>query len=276
MIFLNLNLRIPIKFAKQDVAMHLNFKESNIFYTKQGKGSALVLLHGFLENRSMWDFLLPKFEKNNTVITIDLLGHGQSESVGYIHTMELLAEQVKTVLEQEQIESAFLIGHSLGGYVALAFAERYPENCNGIILLNSTPKEDSPERKINRDRTVALVKKHKEAFLSMAITNLFAEENREKFVTAIQELKQTAMEMPVQGIIAALEGMKIRKDRTLLLKKFSKPKIIIAGTKDPIMPFDEIKNLAIYCKCNFYALDGGHMSTIENRDEMLKLMHFIE
>jgi pimeloyl-ACP methyl ester carboxylesterase len=256
--------------------MILNFKESNIFYTKKGKGNALVFLHGFLENSSMWDFLLPKLGKNNTIITIDLLGHGKSNCVGYIHTMELMAEQVKAVLEQEQIESAFLIGHSMGGYVALAFAERHPQNCNGIVLLNSTSKPDSEERKQNRNRAIELVKTHKEAFLSMAITNLFAEENREKFATAIQELKLAALEMPVQGIIAALEGMKIRKDRTAVLKKFSKPKFIIAGTKDPIMPFDEIKNLANSCNCSFHSLNGGHMSTIENRVEMLKLMYFIE
>ncbi len=256
--------------------MFLNYKSSKFHYTRQGKGKALVLLHGFLENQSMWEPFIPDLSEKHTVITIDLPGHGKSECLGYIHSMELMAEVVHAVLTQENINQATFIGHSMGGYVALAFAERYPKNSNGIVLLNSNSKPDSAERKQNRNRAIELVKKHKDAFLSMAITNLFAEENREKFVTAIQELKQTALEMPVQGIIAALEGMKIRKDRTRVLKKFSKPKIIIAGTKDPIMPFDEVKNLAIYCKCNFYALDGGHMSTIENRDEMLKLMHFIE
>ncbi|MEX0996979.1 MAG: alpha/beta hydrolase [Flavobacteriaceae bacterium] len=256
--------------------MTLEFKSSTFNYRLQGTGKALVLLHGFLENQTMWDPFISELSKSQTVITIDLPGHGKSDCMGYIHTMEMMAEIVEAVLRQEKIKEVKIIGHSLGGYVAMAFAERYPEICFGIVLMNSTPKEDSPERKTNRDRTVALVKKHKEAFLSMAITNLFAEENREKFATAIQEMKQTAMEMPVQGIIAALEGMKIRKDRTNILKRFSKSKIIIAGTKDPIMPFDEIKNLAAYCKCSFYALDGGHMSTIENRIELSNFMHFIE
>ncbi len=242
----------------------------------QGNGKALVLLHGFLENLTMWEPFLSVLSENHTVITIDLPGHGKSDCIGYIHTMEMMAEIVEAVLRKENIKEAKIMGHSLGGYVAMAFAERYPEICNGIVLLNSTPKEDSPERKINRDRTVALVKKHKEAFLSMAITNLFAEENKEKFAEKIKALKKDALKMKTQGIIASLEGMKLRKDRTHILKQFSKPKIIIAGTKDPIMPFEEIKTLALSCKCNFYAQDGGHMSTIENKDEMLNIMHFIE
>ncbi|WP_339609606.1 alpha/beta hydrolase [uncultured Planktosalinus sp.] len=256
--------------------MLLNYKSSSFYYTRQGNGNALVLLHGFLENQTMWEPFISQLSDNHTVITIDLPGHGKSDCLGYIHTMEQMAEVVEAVLVKESITEANFIGHSMGGYVALAFAERYPKKCSGIVLVNSTTKADSPERKKNRDRAIALVKKHKEAFLSMAIANLFAEENREKFATAIRESKQTALEMPVQGIIAALEGMKIRKDRTYILKQFSKPKQIIAGTKDPIIPFDKIKNLAIECKCSFQSLIGGHMSTIENRDELLNIMYFIE
>lgn len=256
--------------------MQINYKNARIFYTIKGKGKTLVLLHGFLENSSMWDFLIPKLEKNNTIITIDLLGHGQSECVGYIHTMEEMAEQVQAVLTNENCKKSILIGHSMGGYVALAFAERYPKNCEGIVLLNATPKADSAERKENRNRAIALVKKHKDAFLSMAISNLFAERNKEQFAVEIESLKKEALKMKTQGIIAALEGMKIRKDRSSLLKKRNPPKTIIAGTQDPIMPFDELKAIAAKCQCQFITLEGGHMSTIENRTEMLNYMLFIE
>jgi pimeloyl-ACP methyl ester carboxylesterase len=160
--------------------------------------------------------------------------------------------------------------------VALAFAERHQEMCSEIVLLNSTPKADSAERKENRNRAIALVKKHKGAFLSMAITNLFAEENKEKFAEDIEALKKDALKMKTQGIIAALEGMKIRKDRTRLLKKLSIPKTFIAGTLDPIMPLEDLEKIALNCNCKFIKWEGGHMSTIENRDEMLKYMHFIE
>jgi len=256
--------------------MILNFKESKIFYSKQGSGKTVVLLHGFLENASMWEPFLDTLTQKYTTITIDLPGHGNSESFGYVHTMELMSEVVKAVLSEEKIESATFIGHSMGGYVSLAFAERHPKMCSEIVLLNATPKADSEERKENRNRAIALVKKHKEAFLSMAISNLFAEESKELYAEEIASLKKDALKMKVQGIIAALEGMKIRKDRTGLLRKLPIPKTIIAGTKDPVMVYDDLKTVATNCHCKLISLKGGHMSTIENKDEMLNIMHFIE
>jgi len=256
--------------------MTLEFKSSKFHYKRQGSGKALVLLHGFLESQTMWELFIPELIKNHTVITIDLPGHGKSECIGYIHTMELMAEVVHAVLAHEKIEQATFLGHSMGGYVALAFTERHPQICSEIILLNSTPKADSAERKENRDRASILVKKHKHAFLSVAIANLFADENREKFAEEIETLKNDALKMKTQGIIAALEGMKIRKDRTRLLKKLTIPKTIIAGTLDPIMPVEELEKIAFNCNCQFKTWTGGHMSTIENRAEMLKFMHFIE
>ncbi len=256
--------------------MLLNFKSSKFNYSLQGNGKALVLLHGFLENQTMWEPFTSRLSENHTVITVDLPGHGKSDCIGYIHSLELMAEVVEAVLKKENIKSAKIIGHSMGGYVALAFAERHPEMCTEIVLLNSTPKADSAERKKNRDRAIALVKKHKDAFLSMAIANLFAEENKEKFADDIVVLKKDALKMKTQGIIAALEGMKIRKDRTRLLKKLSIPKTIIAGTLDPIMPLEDLEKIALNCNCQFIKWEGGHMSTIENRAEMLKYMLFIE
>lgn len=224
----------------------------------------------------MWEPFLPVLSEKYTVITIDLPGHGKSECKGYIHSMELMAEVVEAVLNQEKITQATFIGHSMGGYVTLAFAEKHPEMCSEIILLNSTPKADSSERKENRNRAITLVKKHKDAFLSMAISNLFAEENKEKFAAEIETLKDDALKMKTQGIIAALEGMKIRKDRTRLLKKLSVPKTIIAGSLDPIMPLESLIMVAKSCNCQLITWEGGHMSTIENKAEMLNFIHFIE
>jgi pimeloyl-ACP methyl ester carboxylesterase len=256
--------------------MIIKFKGSTFFYTCQGNGKAIVLLHGFLENQTMWEPFLSVLSENHTVITIDLPGHGKSECKGYVHSMELMAEVVEAVLTQEKIEQATFIGHSMGGYVALAFAERHPEMCSEIVLLNSTPKADTAERKENRDRAIVLVKKHKDAFLSMAISNLFAEANKEIFTAEIESIKHDALKMKTQGIIAALEGMKIRKDRTRLLKKLTIPKTIIAGTLDPIMPVDDLKKIASCCNCQFITWEGGHMSIIENKAEMLNIKLLIE
>ncbi|PKP26082.1 MAG: alpha/beta hydrolase [Bacteroidetes bacterium HGW-Bacteroidetes-2] len=256
--------------------MIFKFKESKIFYTIQGSGNAVVLLHGFLENASMWDFFLPTLIKNHLVITIDLLGHGKTDSLGYVHTMELMAEMVQEIISKEKINKATFIGHSMGGYVALAFAEKYPERMNALVLLNSTSEADSTEKKENRDRAIQLVKQNKKGFLSMAISNLFAEQNRLIYKKEIHQLKKEALEFPIQGIVATLEGMKIRKDRTSILKNLLIPKYIITGIQDPIMPFLQQKKLTKKCGCSFIELSGGHMSTIENKEEMLNFVHFIE
>src|SRR5690606_18111255 len=140
--------------------MLLNFKSSKFDYTRQGNGKAIVLLHGFLENQTMWEPFLPLLSEKHTVITIDLPGHGKSESNGHVHSKEFIAEVVEAVLIQEKIAQATFIGHSMGGYVTLAFAEKHPEMCSEIVLINSSPKSDTAERKVNRNRAIAMVKKH--------------------------------------------------------------------------------------------------------------------
>jgi len=115
-----------------------NYKNIQIRYTSTGKGRVVVLLHGFLENLNMWDTIVPKLAKKNRVITIDLLGYGKSENLGYIHTMEDQAQLVKAVLKHLRLRKYILIGHSMGGYISLAFAELFPHSLKGLCLLNST------------------------------------------------------------------------------------------------------------------------------------------
>ena len=150
-------------------------KNTNISYTDSGKGTAIVFLHGFLENQKMWQNYVAEFSSKYRVITIDLLGHGNTDSLGYVHTMEDNADVVHEVLAHLRIRKALFVGHSMGGYVALAFAELYPEKVKGLVLLNSTSRPDSEERKKNRDRAIKAVKKDYTTFIRLAISNLFSE-----------------------------------------------------------------------------------------------------
>jgi pimeloyl-ACP methyl ester carboxylesterase len=161
------------------------FKNTKIAYTDQGKGTAVVLLHGFYENKEMWNAFVPEFSKKHRVIAIDLLGHGKTECLGYVHSMEDQADMVHHVLHKLKIRKAVLVGHSMGGYIALAFAELYPEMVTGIALVNSTSMADSDERKLNRDRAIKAVKQNYSVFIAMSIANLFREENREKLLPQI-------------------------------------------------------------------------------------------
>lgn len=246
----------------------LFYKKTPISYTDSGEGNAIVFLHGFLENASMWAHLESECNKTNRVICIDLLGHGQSGCLGYIHTMEEQAEMVLFVLKELKIKKVTLIGHSMGGYVALAFAENNPNYVRSLVLLNSTSYEDSEERKINRTRAIKVVKRDYTTFVSMSIANLFSENNREKLTSEIELTKKEALKTPLQGIIASLEGMKIRKDRFFVLKNATYPKMIILGRKDSVLQYEQNSLQTIESKAKLITFEDGHMSHIENKTEL--------
>jgi len=251
---------------------HTQFKNTSISYTDTGKGTAIVLLHGFLENKSMWDAFVPEFSKKNRIITIDLLGHGETECMGYVHSMEKNAEIVHAVLTELRIRKAIFLGHSMGGYVALAFAEMYPDYIKGLVLLNSTSRADSDERKANRDRAIKAVKQSFANFISLSIANLFSEENRERLKDSIELVKKEALKTPLQGIVASLEGMKIRMDREVLLHLTQYPKMLILGKKDPVLPYEETKEQIEETAVQLVTFPDGHMSSIENETELTKVL----
>lgn len=220
----------------------------------------------------MWDFYVPELAQKNRVITIDLLGHGATECLGYVHTMEDNADVVHAVLSELRIRKAIFVGHSMGGYVALAFAELYPDTVKGLVLLNSTTRADSEERKKNRDRAIKAVKQSFVNFISLSIGNLFSENNRDRLAATIENVKKEALQTPLQGIVASLEGMKIRQDREVLLHLTPFPKLLILGEKDPVLNYEETKGQIENTAVQLITFPDGHMSHIENQDELLKVL----
>jgi pimeloyl-ACP methyl ester carboxylesterase len=248
------------------------YKNTNISYSDNGKGTAVVLLHGFLENQTMWKHLTPELSKKYRVISIDLLGHGETGCLGYVHSMEDNAEAVRGVLSELKIRKAVLVGHSMGGYVALAFAELYPTLVKGLVLQNSTSKADSEERKANRDRAIKAVKKDYATFIRLSIANLFSEENREKMIADIEKVKIEALKTPLQGIVASLEGMKIRKDRETVLRSSTFPMLLILGKKDSVLNYEDNMVQIENTNVKLATLPDGHMSHIENREELITVL----
>lgn len=251
--------------------MYIKYLNKDIHFTTDGAGETLVLLHGFLESKEIWTEFIPIFSQFGQIITVDLPGHGDSEIIDEIHTMELMADSVKAVMDYLHIEKANFIGHSMGGYVALAFLEQHPEKVGELMLLNSTPEPDSEEKKKNRDRGIEVVKKNRKAYVSMAISNLLLPENEVKLIEKVNVLKERAFNFPTKGITAALKGMKIRTNKIGVLANFSGKKFIVAGKKDPLLEIKTIKSIANECKCRFYALPGGHLSYLESKEEFIKL-----
>ena len=253
------------------------YKNTKISFTDDGKGTAVVLLHGFLENKTMWDKYVSALSKNHRVITIDLLGHGETECLGYVHTMEDQADMIFAVLISLRIRKIVLVGHSMGGYVALAFAELYPDNVKGLFLLNSTSRADSDERKINRDRAIKAVKQNHTNFVRISISNLFSEDNREVLAKEIEKVKLQALKTPLQGIVASLEGMKIRKDREVLLHFAPYPIQLVLGKKDGVLIYDDTIDQIEGTKVELTTFPDGHMSHIENEKELkIVLLEFLK
>ena len=255
----------------------LIYKNTKISFTDDGKGTAVVLLHGFLENKTMWDKYVSALSKNHRIITIDLLGHGETECLGYVHTMEDQADMIFAVLISLRIRKIVLVGHSMGGYVALAFAELYPDYVKGLFLLNSSSRADSDERKINRDRAIKAVKQNHTNFVRISITNLFSEDNREVLTKEIEKVKLQALKTPLQGIVASLEGMKIRKDREVLLHFAPYPIQLVLGEKDGVLIYDDTRDQIEGTKVELTTFPDGHMSHIENEKELkIVLLEFLK
>lgn len=255
----------------------IKYKNAQIHFTDAGKGEVVLLVHGFLENSTMWSNLIPHLTKTHRVLCVDLLGHGKSDSIGYVHTMEAMANAVVAVLQHLKIKKVIVVGHSMGGYVALALLNLYPLFIKGLCLLNSTAAADSIDKKKNRDRAINAVKGDYKIFVSFSIANLFSSESRILHKEAYQNVKTEALKTPLQSIVASLKGMKTRKDSLELFKNSDIPKLVIIGKNDLVLDYKLQRSYYKNSDIKLVEFPDGHMSHIENNKEFTYIiMRFIE
>lgn len=194
----------------------IKFKGKQINYRCQGQEEeTLVLLHGLMNNLSVWDNFFKFYKGKIKLVAIDLLGHGESELVEAVSSMELQAEMVKEVLDRLKITKCVMVGHSMGGMITMCFAEKYPEYLNGYCLLHSSALADNPKGQENRKRACKIVNEDKLKYIVDFIPNLFARENVDKFSEEIQQLKDIALSTSKESIIASQLGMIERKTKVL-------------------------------------------------------------
>lgn len=255
------------------------FEKGSLCYSITGQGPAVVFLHGFLEDHHIWDTFIEKFSDNHTVITIDLPGFGKSTVFNETHSMAFMANAVYYILFEEKIDNCILVGHSMGGYVSLAFAELYPDKLKGLVLFHSHAGADNAEAKLNRDRTINIVKSDRLGFINSFIPLLFAEKNVVRFEDQIIHLRKKANKLSIDGVIAALAGMRDRDDQSKLLKVLEIPVLFIIGKQDSRIPLDVIfPQLSLAANCEAVILDGvGHMGFLEASDlTCAAVEHFVE
>ena len=233
------------------------------------EGATAVLLHGYLESLNVWEDFSKLLSPHIRVIAIDLPGHGISEVKGEAHTMEFLADTVRSVLEALGVTKCTLIGHSMGGYAALEFLRKYPEMLTGLILLHSHPNPDSEEKRRDREREIAVVAAGKKDLLANTVARGFAPENRARFHAAIDELKDQVFLTEDEGIAALLRGMAQRGDTNQTLSQSAVPHMFIFGRKDEyIAPEAAEQIIKLHPEATVAWLENsGHMGFVEQPRE---------
>ena len=249
----------------------LKYQEKNIYYRLEGEGDTLILLHGFMEDSKMWDHHITQLSNTYQVLAVDLPGHGSSDVLSSTHSMELMADIVKAVMDAEDMSKAVVVGHSMGGYATLAFAERYPEVIQGFGLFHSHTLADSPEAKENRERTVKIVENEKMSFINQFIPSLYAEANRDRLKKEITYQIEMANKMDPQGITAALLGMKDRPMRLDIVALSQVPVLFVLGKQDSRIPLEKAMAQAATADVAQIHIFGeaGHMSWQEETEKTI-------
>lgn len=199
----------------------------------------VVLLHGYLESMLVWDEFSALLKESVRVVTIDLPGHGVSMVAGPVHTMEYLAECVALTMEALGIERYSIVGHSMGGYVALAMVEKYASRLESVVLLSSTTSADSQEKCDRRRREIELIKAGKKNMLARLVPHAgFAPENVKRLKDYIEDIGELILMTEDEGVIAILGGMIERKSRGELLRQSGVPHMFIFGRHDYYIPVE--------------------------------------
>lgn len=252
----------------------ITYKNKKVAYQVEGKGAPVVLLHGFCEDSTVWEeFRSDLLEENYSVIRIDLPGFGRSEALPAV-TIEQMAEAVHAALVKLKIGEVVFIGHSMGGYVGLAFARLYPKMLRGLGLFHSHPYEDSEGKKENRRKSVAFIKRQGHAlFVKQLIPTLFNRKFANSNAFLVEKLTYRAARGKSAGIIAAQEAMIGRKDESGALSSLEAPVLFIIGEEDQAVPPESIEQIHLPQTASIHILEKvGHMGLFEARKETQRIV----
>ena len=231
----------------------------------------IVFLHGFAESREVWTEFTRALPDGYRLLAPNLPGHGTNLAPVPDFSMEAQARSVIDYLNQKDCPSPVLVvGHSMGGYVALALAERWPQRVAGLALINSTALADTDEKRQNREKNIGFVERHGVAKLMESFVRpLFAPANRDRLTEARGLLEEIGKATPESTIIGALRGMAARPERTAVLSGAKFPVLLVAGKHDVAVPFeDAVRQAALPAVGHALFLEGsGHQAYLEQPDE---------
>lgn len=244
----------------------------NLTFTEAGEGLPVIFLHGFCETKELWNNYLEPLSKICRVILMDLPGFGDNPPLSSPLTIADMAEQVYHTIVNLGIEQCMMIGHSMGGYVALAFCEKFPSRLKGLGLFHSTAFADSLEKKQARDKTIDFIERYgTEEFVEEFVPPLFFEGRRKDFKEEIKSMVEMGKKAAKSSVIESIRAMRDRKDRTKVLEKSHCPVLFIVGKNDIAIPFAGSQGqYALPSYSTIHILNNtGHMGMIEWEKETL-------
>lgn len=268
-----------ISFVKNKLLQkQIDYKGATVFYKVIGSGEPVVLIHGFAEDSEVWKYQIDYLKNNFQLIVPDLPGSGPSSIGNEQLTIEEMAECIKVILDEEFFSTsplgrsggATIIGHSMGGYITLAFAEKYPQLINKFGLFHSTSYPDNEEKIQARRKGIEFIKEHGAfPFLKQSIPNLFAPKFSKEHPEEITALIERGKSFTTGALIQYYEAMIHRPDRTAILKNFSKPILFIIGKEDKAVPLqDSLQQCHYPSISHIHILEkAAHMGMWEEKDK---------
>lgn len=241
---------------------------TNICYSDQGQGEVIVLLHGFCGSSKYWEKVIPLLSSYR-VIAPDLRGHGSSDAPLGAYTIEQMANDVLSLLDALKISKVTLLGHSLGGYITLSFAQRYASRLNAFGLIHSTAYADSDEAKEKRLKAVSAIQSQGiTEFVDSLVPGLFAPETANSAPQLLQRAREIGYKTPPQGAVGAALAMRERPDRRDVLSASTLPVLLVAGEQDGLVPAEKTFTTNKPNVTQVLIPDAGHMSLFEQPERL--------
>ena len=249
---------------------------NELAYKDHGEGQTVILLHGFCGSSEYWEKVMPLLDEFR-VIAVDLRGHGESGIPEGGYSIEDMAHDINYFMDQKQLKDVYMFGHSLGGYVTLSFAEKFPDKLKGFGLIHSTPLPDDENGKDKRTESIKKIDSQgMESFIDGLVPNLFNQERLEELEDVIDNAKQIGYNTSPAGAKETLKAMRSRGDLRSVVQDSRIPVLLVAGAKDSIVPQektfivdgDQVKKVVLE--------DSGHMGIYEEPEKLsLEIKNFI-
>ena len=257
---------------------NIRYNNRNIFYRVTGNRKPVILIHGFGEDGEVWNNQVAYLKDTVQLIVPDLPGSGQSEMITDM-SIEGMAETIHAIIHEENIDQCTVIGHSMGGYITLAFAEKYPNHLNAFALFHSTAFADTEEKKVTRRKGIDFINQHGAfEFLRTTTPNLFSQKTKDERPSLINQFIETLRNFSPQALTRYYEAMMQRPDRTSVLSLTPVPVMFVIGEYDIAAPLqDVLKQCYLPGIADVRILhESGHMGMLEQSDKgSIFLQHFL-